>query len=118
MFKLNRTTGEVTLAGKLDYEKRKYYTLVIRANNPGEIDIEGTTTVIIHVTDDNDNPPVIYDYPKDTIRVDLVILCLKLSLAIHPLLLETVRSTTRPVRQRASNFSSKMSPKLFGDVQF
>ena len=30
--------------------------------------------------------------------------------------LETLRSTTRPVRQRVSNFSSKMSPKLFNAV--
>ena len=31
--------------------------------------------------------------------------------------LETLRSTTRPVRQRVSNFSSKMSPKLFNAVK-
>ena len=31
--------------------------------------------------------------------------------------IETLRSTTRPVRQRVSNFSSKMSPKLFNAVK-
>ena len=31
--------------------------------------------------------------------------------------IETLRSTTRPVRQRVLNFSSKMSPKLFNAVK-
>ena len=33
------------------------------------------------------------------------------------LILETLRSTARPVRQRVSNLSSKMSPKLFNAVK-
>ena len=32
-------------------------------------------------------------------------------------IVETLRSTTQPVRQRASNFSLKMSPKLFDTVK-
>jgi hypothetical protein len=71
-FRLNSKTGQITLVGKLDYETRKYYAIVVQAESPSETGKAGLTTVVIHVTDINDNAPVIDDYPKDPIHVDVV----------------------------------------------
>ncbi len=72
LFKVNNKTGVITLTGKLDYETQRQYALVIKAEDLQDKNKVDYTTVIIHVTDVNDNAPVFVDYPKKTIRVDVV----------------------------------------------
>ena len=72
LFKVNSKTGVITLTGKLDYETQRQYALVIKAEDLQDKNKVDYTTVIIHVTDVNDNAPVFVHYPKKTIRVDVV----------------------------------------------
>ena len=64
LFAVDSSTGEVTLAisGRLDYETRKEYTLIITAeDNAGVVNattLNTTAQVIIAVTDANDNAPI------------------------------------------------------------
>ncbi|CAI9718139.1 cadherin-23-like isoform X1 [Octopus vulgaris] len=65
-FKIDKITGEIVLISKLDREAVDKYTVIITAqdnydykndfNTPGWK--ENTTTILINVTDVNDNPPV------------------------------------------------------------
>uniref|UniRef100_A0A3P8V548 Cadherin domain-containing protein n=1 Tax=Cynoglossus semilaevis TaxID=244447 RepID=A0A3P8V548_CYNSE len=55
IFKVNAETGEVRVAGDLDFEKSKSYQLNVQASDHGGF----TDIVIIEVIDVNDNRPVI-----------------------------------------------------------
>eukprot|EP00118_Oscarella_pearsei_P019174 m.202185 g.202185 ORF g.202185 m.202185 type:complete len:4095 (+) comp39606_c0_seq6:120-12404(+) len=63
LFALNQTTGSLTVAQSLDYESSPSYTLNVRAedqNGKGD-DLtrkSATTTVVVTVTDINDNAPI------------------------------------------------------------
>ena len=46
------------MAEALDYETLSQYSLIIEAADGGVPSLMNTTTVTIHVTDVNDNPPV------------------------------------------------------------
>ncbi|XP_047366877.1 neural-cadherin isoform X7 [Vespa velutina] len=54
-FAVKNMTGAIYVAGVLDYETRKRYELRLTASDSLE---ENNTTVVIHVKDVNDNPPV------------------------------------------------------------
>ncbi|KAM6923444.1 LOW QUALITY PROTEIN: uncharacterized protein FYW49_005876 [Xenentodon cancila] len=57
MFNMDPQTGEMTVAGVLDYEKDKHYEIDIKATDKGGL--ADTSKVQIEVTDLNDNAPVI-----------------------------------------------------------
>jgi protocadherin-16/23 len=54
-FSIDRFSGAVTLARRLDYESRRSYTLRVRALDAAHAAL---TTLTIHVTDENDNSPI------------------------------------------------------------
>ncbi|CAJ1058694.1 protocadherin beta-15-like [Xyrichtys novacula] len=58
VFALNSKTGEVTVAGSIDYEKESSYELQISAKDG--LGLASYATLIIDITDINDNAPVIY----------------------------------------------------------
>ncbi|XP_035016837.2 protocadherin gamma-A4 isoform X29 [Hippoglossus stenolepis] len=57
VFLLNPKTGEVTVAGAIDYERESSYEMQISAKDG--LGLASYTTLIIEVTDINDNAPVI-----------------------------------------------------------
>uniref|UniRef100_A0A8P4G4P1 Cadherin domain-containing protein n=1 Tax=Dicentrarchus labrax TaxID=13489 RepID=A0A8P4G4P1_DICLA len=58
MFSLNPKTGEVKVAGSIDYEKESSYEIQISAKDG--LGLASYATLIIEITDINDNAPVIY----------------------------------------------------------
>jgi protocadherin-16/23 len=54
-FSIDRFSGGVTLARRLDYESSRVYELRVRASDAAHA---AHTTLEIHVTDENDNSPV------------------------------------------------------------
>ncbi|XP_012501242.1 PREDICTED: protocadherin Fat 4-like [Propithecus coquereli] len=54
-FQLNSTSGSLHLKGELNYEAIQTYTLTIQAKDGGGL--SGKCTVVVEVTDVNDNPP-------------------------------------------------------------
>ncbi|XP_053284248.1 protocadherin gamma-A4 isoform X6 [Pleuronectes platessa] len=58
MFVLNPKTGDVTVAGAIDYERESSYEMQISAKDG--LGLASYATLIIEVTDMNDNAPVIY----------------------------------------------------------
>ena len=57
-FRINTTNGHVTLQRTLDYETQMTYRLTVVAWDGGDA-VPGRTSVLVHVTDENDNDPVI-----------------------------------------------------------
>lgn len=57
MFNVDAQTGDITTAARLDREKKDRYTLYIVAQDHGSPPNDNIVTVIIHVLDENDNPP-------------------------------------------------------------
>ncbi|XP_043917634.1 protocadherin Fat 4 [Protopterus annectens] len=58
LFKINTTSGALTLAKPLDYETQQSHDLTVIAADGGWISKTGHLGVTIHVTDVNDNVPV------------------------------------------------------------
>ncbi|XP_052342898.1 protocadherin beta-15-like [Oncorhynchus keta] len=58
VFTLNHVTGEMTVAGALDYEDESKYEMFIEGKDG--YGLSSDTKVIIDITDVNDNAPVIY----------------------------------------------------------
>ncbi|XP_074169768.1 protocadherin beta-7 [Rhinolophus sinicus] len=54
-FQINSTSGNIQLKAELNYEEIQTYTLTIQAKDGGGF--SGKCTVVVHVTDINDNPP-------------------------------------------------------------
>ncbi|XP_077789630.1 protocadherin beta-16-like isoform X8 [Podarcis muralis] len=54
-FHLNNLTGEITVLGKIDYEKETSYSMSIRATDGG--DLSGHCKVLVEIEDVNDNVP-------------------------------------------------------------
>lgn len=61
VFNVDRKTGKVTLARKLDFETEQSYVLNIMAVDSGVPPLSSTQTIIVNVTDVNDNPPYFYE---------------------------------------------------------
>ncbi|KAM4566902.1 protocadherin Fat 3-like isoform 2-T3 [Odontesthes bonariensis] len=55
-FQINQYSGVITTQKPLDYETTASYTLMVQAANMAGM--TSTTTVLIHIVDENDNPPV------------------------------------------------------------
>ncbi|XP_015602417.1 neural-cadherin isoform X3 [Cephus cinctus] len=64
-FAVKNMTGAIYVAGALDYETRKRYELRLTASDNLK---ENYTTVVIHVKDVNDNPPV---FERPTYRTQI-----------------------------------------------
>lgn len=60
-FAINKDSGEITTAVKLDYETDNYYKIIVRACDSGAGPLCSNVTVSVQVTDINDLAPV-YDY--------------------------------------------------------
>lgn len=56
-FVINNETGLVTVASKLNYDRRSSYSLEVLAVDHGQPSLTGTATVSIHITDVNDKLP-------------------------------------------------------------
>ncbi|XP_014384496.1 PREDICTED: protocadherin beta-7 [Myotis brandtii] len=54
-FQINSTSGNLHLKAELNYEEMQTYTLTIQAKDGGGL--SGKCTVVVHVTDINDNAP-------------------------------------------------------------
>ncbi|CAL8270552.1 unnamed protein product [Boreogadus saida] len=59
VFSLNPSTGEITVRGTIDYEDMKLYEMHVEAKDKGLHPLQGQCRVVVHVTDMNDNHPVI-----------------------------------------------------------
>ena len=56
-FSINSTSGVITLSGELDREQLSEYVITVAAKDGGQVARSATCTVIIIVTDENDNQP-------------------------------------------------------------
>ena len=57
LFTIDSTTGDVTLAGSLDYETNPEHTIMVYASNPDGLN-STEHNITINVIDENDNSPV------------------------------------------------------------
>ena len=56
VFAISETTGEITVAGALDYETTASYSLEVTVTDDGSIPLSGTATLAITVADENEAP--------------------------------------------------------------
>lgn len=66
-FRINQTTGEITVTGKLDRESSESHRVIIYARDNGKQIRSSSMSVTITVLDVNDNPPV---FTIDEIEVE------------------------------------------------
>ena len=59
LFKINKHTGEVFIVGSVDYEIGSIYLLSVEAHDKGADSMPAEATVVVRVSDMNDNAPVI-----------------------------------------------------------
>lgn len=73
MFEIDGTSGEITLAKPLDYEKQKLHFFIVTASSSdaNHVKKEGFSVVVVHVLDVNDNAPIFKSYPRK-VNVTLV----------------------------------------------
>ena len=57
MFAIEAFSGNLTVEGRLDRETVAHYNLTVVATDNGDPSLTGTTSIIVTVTDENDNPP-------------------------------------------------------------
>jgi protocadherin Fat 4 len=57
MFKIDKTTGSISVAKILDYEKIPVYNIIVQAEDRGFYSRSGTSSVKIILQDVDDNPP-------------------------------------------------------------
>ncbi|XP_008303207.1 protocadherin beta-8-like [Stegastes partitus] len=65
IFEINKRTGEVTLNGKVDYEKNRNFQINVRASDDGGL--TGSCKLIVDVIDMNDNLPDIHIMSKSNV---------------------------------------------------
>ena len=68
-FRINQTTGEITVSGNLDRESMSRHTITVFARDNGENIRSATVSVTITVLDVNDNSP---EFNQDEIVVEAV----------------------------------------------
>ncbi|XP_029918233.1 protocadherin beta-16-like isoform X13 [Myripristis murdjan] len=64
-FEVNKENGEVRLIGKIDYEKKQFFHINLRASDDGGL--TDSCKVIVDVIDMNDNEPTIKIMSKSTV---------------------------------------------------
>ncbi|XP_060765541.1 protocadherin beta-16-like [Neoarius graeffei] len=57
LFKIDKLTGQIKVNGDIDYEEEKYYEIGVQAKDGSGL--ASTASVIIDITDENDNAPKI-----------------------------------------------------------
>ncbi|XP_007937229.1 protocadherin beta-7 [Orycteropus afer afer] len=100
-FHINSTSGDLHLKAELDYEAIQTYTLTIQAKDGGGL--SGKCTVLVQVTDINDNPP------------ELLMSSLTSPIAENSL--DTVVAVFR-IRDRDSESNGKMMCSIQDDLPF
>ena len=58
LFQVDSSTGEVFTVGPIDFEQQSLYSLELVASDAGQPPLSSVTTLVINVTDANDNTPV------------------------------------------------------------
>ena len=71
-FEINKESGMITVAEKLDYEKERNYTFLVGARDVSDTTILTGTSVTVYVLDVNDNAPVFATH-QEQYKVDAVI---------------------------------------------
>ena len=71
-FGIDKNSGMITVAGKLDYEQERNFTFVVSATDVKDRTKSTCTDVTVHVSDVNDNAPVFMKY-QEQYKVDTVI---------------------------------------------
>lgn len=79
IFKINKTTGVLSLNNPLDHERIKHYELILTAKDLGQVPKSNTTKVIINVLDENDHDPIFMESPfilniKENLKIGTEIL--------------------------------------------
>uniref|UniRef100_A0A3Q3JNT7 Cadherin domain-containing protein n=1 Tax=Monopterus albus TaxID=43700 RepID=A0A3Q3JNT7_MONAL len=64
-FSINTESGVIQSLRSLDYEQVKEFKIRVKAQDAGSPPLSSNTTVIVHVQDQNDNPPQVL-YPVQT----------------------------------------------------
>ncbi|CAF92207.1 unnamed protein product, partial [Tetraodon nigroviridis] len=59
LFDINSLTGEITVRGPIDYEQKDKYEIEIEASDKGSVPLKTEKSVIVDITDVNDNAPEI-----------------------------------------------------------
>ncbi|XP_070180469.1 cadherin-related family member 1-like [Littorina saxatilis] len=62
-FMINATTGDLTLNGSLDYERKTFYHFIVIASDQGTPSLNSTTDLFVTVKDVQDSPPVFTNLP-------------------------------------------------------
>ena len=57
MFTIEAFSGNLTVEGRLDRESVAHYNLTVVATDNGDPSLTGTTSIVVTVADENDNPP-------------------------------------------------------------
>ena len=57
LFSINETTGYIAIKGIIDYERHTTFRLIVIAKDQGLNPLSTSASVLVHVTDVNDNPP-------------------------------------------------------------
>nr|XP_033783348.1 protocadherin beta-1 isoform X3 [Geotrypetes seraphini] len=71
LFKLNQSTGEITVQGSIDFEETKIHEINIQATDGGGL--SGYSKVIVEILDENDNSPevmitsIVSPIPEDSL---------------------------------------------------
>ncbi|KAM6251800.1 protocadherin alpha-5-like isoform 2-T2 [Porphyrio hochstetteri] len=60
MFTIDENKGEIRLQGKLDYEERDRYEIMVEARDKGTPPLSGHCKVVVEVLDVNDNAPEVW----------------------------------------------------------
>ncbi|CAF87248.1 unnamed protein product, partial [Tetraodon nigroviridis] len=59
LFEINELTGEITIKGPIDYEENDRYEVEVEASDKGFVPLKTERSVMIEITDVNDNAPEI-----------------------------------------------------------
>ena len=70
VFELNTTTGDLSLVSPLDFETTTSYVLVIVASDAGTPIMSDSVSILVNVTNVNDNPPVVSGSQDISVRED------------------------------------------------
>lgn len=58
IFNIDSVTGQLSVSAPLDREQQSQHKLIVFAQDSGSPPLESQATILIHVLDQNDNPPV------------------------------------------------------------
>lgn len=101
-FEVGKNSGDVILKTSLDFETNRLFVLEVSAEDGGRPPLNGSTTVVISVTDVNDNVPTVVlnatdvNYVEDSPAVKIAegIQVTDKDSELHPLLKATVHMTS------------------------